>query len=329
MAPVRWMNGALSIGEVLYMSILVTGGAGFIGSHIVDSLINEGEQVVVVDDLSTGRSQNLHPKARFYKLDIRDRSLGDLFAKENITGVIHQAAQISVSRSLLNPEEDADVNIRGTLLLLRLCRQHQVRRVVFASSAAVYGNPRHLPIDEDHLTCPLSPYGISKLTGERYLAFAQEAWELSFAALRYANVYGPRQIAAGEGGVIAIFADQLCKKEAPVIWGDGEQTRDFVYVKDVARANVLALKQASEGIFNIGGGRETSINKLLAQMTRAAKTEIKAQYQPSREGDIKNSCLDFKKAREKLQWQAQVGLEEGLEKTLAWTQQQVLGGRRP
>jgi UDP-glucose 4-epimerase len=294
------------------MHVMLTGGAGFIGSHIADKLIQRGDRVTIVDNLSTGKRRNIHPAAQFIQMDIRDPQMGVLFADDPPAAVIHQAAQISVSRSMVDPVEDARINVEGTLGLLELSRLHQVQRFLMASSAAVYGDPQQLPISEEHPLKPYSPYGISKMAAEHYLAAYTRHYGLSGCVLRYANVFGPRQIAKGEGGVVSIFCEKLIGGEPPIIEGDGKQTRDFIYVADVARANLAALDNQVTGIFNIGTQKETSINDLIRALEAACGSKITAIYGPPREGDIRFSVLDAEKARHALDWQAQVELDQGL-----------------
>ncbi len=304
------------------MSILVTGGAGFIGSHIVDSLLEQGQQVLVVDNLSSGRRENLNPKAEFYQLDITSSELEDIFRQEKIAAIIHQAAQIDVESSFQDPISDAKNNIQGSLRLLELARKYEVKKILYASSAAVYGDPEEteLPLQEESPIEPLAPYGASKHAVEHYLKIYHQQYGLSYAVLRYANVYGPRQDARGEGGVVAIFASQLQAGERPVIHGDGSQTRDFIYVGDVARANRKALTQAEEGIYNISSGAEVSINKLWQTMKELAEREIEPKRGPARPGDISRSVLANSRARKELDWQPEVELAEGLAATLKYYQ---------
>ncbi|MDA8097304.1 MAG: NAD-dependent epimerase/dehydratase family protein [Clostridia bacterium] len=298
------------------MRVLVTGGAGFIGSHIVDHLIGAGAAVVVVDNLSTGREENLHPRAQFYNIDITDPALSEVFAREQPEVAIHEAAQASVDISVTSPEADAETNILGTLNLLEAARTAGTRKVVYASSAAVYGEPTYLPIDEAHPVAPLSPYGASKFTPELYLAAYRRLYGLDYVALRYANVYGPRQDALGEGGVVAVFAGRLCRGEHLEIHGDGNQTRDFVHVEDVARANLKALESGTALVCNISTGEPTSVNELVCSFAAVTGREPAVSYGPAREGDIRHSRLDNLRARRYLDWTPVRDLKEGLEETL-------------
>lgn len=231
------------------MKVLVTGGAGFIGSHVVDCLIESGHETVVVDNLATGKASHVHPKAKLYVTDIRSKELKEIVETEKPRVVIHQAAQVSVKRSVDEPLWDAEINILGTLNLLECCRAANVEKLIYASSAAVYGDPVYVGVDERHLIQPLSLYGVSKYTPELYIKVYHHLYGLNYTILRYANVYGPRQDSEGEGGVVSIFIDKLLKGEQPIIYGDGEQTRDFVYVTDVAQANVMALTRGDGGVF--------------------------------------------------------------------------------
>ncbi len=293
------------------MRVLVTGGAGFIGSHITRVLLREGHRVTVVDDLSTGSLDNLPKGVAFYRLDVTG-AMDALFDAERPEAVVHQAAQVSVPRSLQDPVRDLDLNAGGTLNLLEHGRRFGVARFILASSAAVYGEPRYLPLDEEHPVQPLSPYGLSKYAAERYLDLYRRLYGLSGCALRYANVYGPRQAAHAEGGVVAIFCEQLARGLPPVIYGDGEQTRDFVYVEDVARANLAALT-AGEGFFNIGAGRAVSVNNLWCLLRELTGSRLDAVHRPPRPGDIRDSVFNPARAREVLGWRPGRDLEKGLQ----------------
>lgn len=297
------------------MKVLVTGGAGFIGSHIVDLLLERGNDVIVVDNLSTGQETHLRPEVSFYRADITDGRLADIIAKTRPDVVIHQAAQIHVTTSVQDPLHDAKINIIGTLNLLEACRHAGVRKVIYASSAAVYGNPQYLPIDEGHPVMPLSGYGISKHTPEHYLQVYAQLHGLTYTVLRYANVYGIRQDPRGEGGVISIFMEKLLKGEPITVFGDGEQTRDYIYVEDVARANVAALTEGDGQILNIGTGQKTSINELIALFEEVSGKKMEINHAPERPGDIKHSYFDNRRAVQLLNWQPETDLSTGLRKT--------------
>ncbi|MBO8137678.1 MAG: NAD-dependent epimerase/dehydratase family protein [Desulfotomaculum sp.] len=297
------------------MRILVTGGAGFIGSHIVDMLVEQDYRVLVVDNLSTGREDNLNPRAEFSSTDICSRELIGLVGKFRPEIVIHQAAQVSVPLSLKNPVDDAMINVLGTVNLLEACRLAGVRKIIYASSAAVYGNPVYLPVDEKHPVKPGSGYGLSKHTCERYLELYRRLYGLEYTVLRYANVYGPRQDGFGEGGVVAKFIECLRRGASPVIYGDGRQTRDFVYVKDAAGANLAALSAGDNRVLNVSTGNPTSINKLFSLLKDIAGFPGEAVVSPPRPGDITDSCLDSTLAAEKIKWKPRWTLKQGLMET--------------
>jgi len=299
--------------------ILVTGGAGFIASHIVDKYINLGHEVIVIDNLSNGKKENLNPKARFYKIDIRDEKIGEIFAKEKPEIVNHHAAQIDLRKSIKDPVLDAKINILGILNLLENAIKHKVKKFIFASSGgAIYGDAENIPTCEDEKPKPLSPYAIAKLVSEQYLEFYFKVHGLSYIVLRYANVYGPRQNPLGEAGVIAIFMNKFLTKKPPTINGDGNQTRDYVYVEDVAQANILALRDNITGLFNIGTQKETSVNELFGLISGFLDIEITAERRPGIKGEVRRSCLDSSKAKNVLNWSPEVNLEDGPKKTLEW-----------
>ena len=301
------------------MRVLVTGGAGFIGSHVAELLLENGHEVAVVDDLSTGKRENVPEGAEFYEKDIRDGGgLAEIFGAFGPEALCHQAAQMDVRRSVREPDFDAGVNVLGTLNLLQNCVEHGIRRVVFASTGgAVYGVQETFPASEDHPQYPLSPYGVSKLAGERYLHFYGAQYGLTYAALRYSNVYGPRQDPHGEAGVVAIFSGNLAEGRPSTINGTGEQTRDYVFVEDVARANVLAVEnEAPDGAYNIGTGVETSVTGLYERLRRASGKDLPPGHGPAKPGEQLRSCIDAAKAGRLLDWSPRVGLDEGLERTL-------------
>ncbi len=300
------------------MKILVTGGAGFIGSHVCDRLAADGHQLVCLDDLSTGRVEHVHPQARFYQMELDSPWLPELFRIERPEVVVHHAAQASVRRSVEDPVRDARVNVLGTVALLRASVLHGVRRFVFASTGgAVYGEASVIPTPEDTPPLPVSPYGASKLAGEGYLKMAHALDALSYAALRYANVYGPRQDPYGEAGVVAIFTQRLLRGETAVINGDGNQTRDFVYVADVAEANAAAVTSSAVGVFNVGTGQETDINgifRLLRNLTGSRQEEV---HGPPLPGEQRRSAVEVRRVRDTLGWRPVTALEAGLEQTVA------------
>ncbi|MDH5459034.1 MAG: NAD-dependent epimerase/dehydratase family protein [Nitrospinota bacterium] len=298
------------------MNILVTGGAGFIGSHIVDAYIREGHRVVVLDNLSTGKREQVHQDATFYGIDLMDDEVKDIFEKENIEAINHHAAQISVTQSVADPAFDANINIVGSLKLLELAVSHKVRKFIFASTGgALYGEQDYYPADEEHPKHPMSPYGIAKLTVERYLNYYQENFDIQPTIPRYSNVYGPRQDPHGEAGVVAIFCKQLLKDQQPVIFGDGEQTRDFVSVFDVVSANVKALSENCKGIYNIGTGKETSVNTIAASLIKASGKALSPQHNPPRMGEQRRSAIDYGKFNKDHGWQPTQALDEGLKET--------------
>lgn len=295
------------------MTVLVTGGAGFIGSHLVDAVLAAGETVHIIDNLSSGKMQNVNPKAVFHNIDIRDRQLGDLLHDISADMVCHLAAQVSVPKSVADPLNDADINIVGSLNLLNACVASGIRRIVFSSSAAVYGVPKVLPIPEDHPLYPISPYGASKATAEQYLRLYAQQYNLEYIALRYANVYGPRQDAEGEGGVVSIFVDRVKKKEPLHIYGTGDQTRDFIYVKDVVDANLAALNCRANRTFNIGTQHSISVNDLVKVIEKTNKFICKTEYGSSRAGDILHSVLDIQHSLDELGWQPVYDIEAGIQ----------------
>ena len=301
------------------MRVLVTGGAGFIGSHVVDRCISAGHDVVVVDNLSTGTRQSVPSAARLAVIDIRSPDLADVFRAEQPDAVIHLAAQAEVRRSVEQPLLDADVNIMGSLNLLECSRRFGVRRVIYSSSGgAVYGDTDVLPTPEDQPARPASPYGVSKLTVEHYLGCWAGLYGIRWVALRYANVYGPRQSPLGEAGVVAIFAHRLLGGEPVVINGDGLQTRDYVHAGDVVAANLAAAAYDGDQVaFNIGTGVETNVLDLLASCQAAAGTSIEPEHRPARLGELSRSALDCTRAQRDLDWKPAVKLDEGLRGTLA------------
>jgi len=299
------------------MKILVTGGAGFIASHVADAYIKNGHEVVIVDNLSTGVKDNINPQARFIEMDIQDSKIFDLFEREKFDVVNHHAAQMDIRLSVKDPTFDAKNNILGTINLAEAAVRNDVKKFIFISSGgAIYGEQDYFPADEKHPTRPLSPYGIAKLTGEKYLYYYNKTYGLNFVNMRYANIYGPRQNPQGEAGVIAIFADKLIKNEQPIINGDGKQTRDYVYVADVVEANLKALNFQNSDYFNIGTGIETDVNELFFQLNHLTNSQVDEKHGTAKPGEQLRSVLDNKKANELLNWQPTVKLEDGLKNTV-------------
>jgi len=303
------------------MNILVTGGAGFIGSHVVDHLIARGHKVAVVDNLATGRAAVVNPDANLHVIDIRDPELGRLLASIRPEVVAHLAAQVSVARSVADPMADASINVLGTVALLEQCRQAQVRRVVYISTGgAAYGDTDVIPTPETHPARAVSPYGISKVTAERYVELWRDLTGGETAVLRLANVYGPRQNAEGEAGVVAIFVERARNGQPCFVYGDGEQTRDFVFVGDVAEAVVRAVERPSvAGIFNVSTGVETSVNRIVAELRRAMGTPFVVEYAAPRAGEQRRSVLDPALAARQLGWKATTSLADGLVQTVKHT----------
>jgi UDP-glucose 4-epimerase len=339
------------------MRILVTGGAGFIGSHVVDAYIRAGHDVGVLDDLSRGKRENINPEASFTRMDLRSPDLKDFLAENQFDCINHHAAQIDVRLSISDPVRDAMINVVGTLNLLEAARLTGTRTIIFASTGgAIYGAQRRFPATEEHPTAPMNPYGVAKRSIEHYLEYYRQIHALRYVVLRYANVYGPRQDPQGEAGVVGIFCQQVLGRRRFVIYGDGEQTRDYVYVGDVARASVLAFEHLRKplafsvradngqraagsslppnrvnaathpgnncGVFNIGTGVETSVNALAATLLDSIGADCPIVYQPSRPGEQLRSCIDPSKAGEVLGWSPVTPLPEGLTETFAWFRRQ-------
>ncbi len=299
------------------MKVLVTGGAGFIGSHLADRLIEEGHQVVVVDNLSTGKKRNIHKAATFYKSDILSAKIERVFQKEKPQIVCHYAAQMDVRKSVEDPAFDAKNNIIGLLNVLEAAVKNRTRRIVFASSGgAVYGEQSVYPAGEEHATRPISPYGVSKLASEQYLYYYQKVCGLEYTSLRFANVYGPRQSPEGEAGVVAIFTNKLIHNEQPIINGNGMQTRDYVFVEDVIDANMAVINDGVSDTFNVGTGRETSVNELLDILLEQTGSGAKVVHGPKKKGEQLRSSLDCSKMNRRLGWEPHVSLREGLAKTI-------------
>ncbi|MDR5658453.1 NAD-dependent epimerase/dehydratase family protein [Serpentinicella sp. ANB-PHB4] len=298
------------------MKLLVIGGAGFIGSNLVDTLLAQGHFVTVIDNLSTGKEDNIHSGAKFYYRDITDPSIIEIFKTENFDIVFHLAAQISVSYSHNHPIEDASTNILGTINVLNACLLTHVKKIIFSSSAAVYGEPNYLGIDEQHPLSPISFYGLSKLSAENYILQYAKSFGLDYTILRYANVYGKRQDPKGEGGVISIFIDHCLNNKKVKIYGDGSNTRDFIYVDDVVNANILSMKKNINAVLNIGTGKSCSIINLYALISKILNISETPIYARAKPGDIENSFFDINKSKEMLNWSPKYALDAGLKKSI-------------
>ena len=297
------------------MKAVVTGGAGFIGSHLVKELVSRGITVHVIDNLASGKKGNVHPQAILHVMDIQSSDVIDLFVKEKPDYVFHLGAQVDVQRSILDPSYDATINIVGTLNILEACRKAAVKKIIYSSSSAVYGDLKASRIVETDETQPISYYGVSKFTPEHYLRIYHLLYGLTYTVLRYANVYGPNQTPKGEGGVVAIFLDRIKKGLPLVIHGDGEQTRDFVYVKDVVKANLTAMEHGNNEVVNIGTSIPTSVNQLAQLLIQLHNSSIDVTYSPSRPGDILHSCLDNSKAERLLHWTPSYSIQQGIRET--------------
>jgi UDP-glucose 4-epimerase len=307
------------------VKILVTGGAGFIGSHVVDAFLAAGHDVAVLDNLTTGDARNVNPRARLHSMDLRSARLAEVFEAERPDVVAHLAAQASVGRSVTDPIFDASVNVVGGLSLLECCRRYGVRRIIYSSSGgAGYGDTDVIPTPETHPTLPISPYGITKVAMEHYVNAWSGIYGIGGVSLRYANIYGPRQNPQGEAGVVAIFCHRLLTGQTPMINGDGEQTRDYTYVEDVAAANVRALERPDvTGPVNISTGVETTVNDLYRALIAAAGSKVAAEHAPARPGEQRRSCLSPALAGRALGWKPTVSLAEGLRRTFGFFQKET------
>lgn len=302
------------------MNILVTGGAGFIGSNLVDKLISLNHKVTVIDNLSRGSLKNINKKAKFIKLDIKD-SLEKAFSKNQFNVIFHTAAHIDARESVKDPYFNAEQNIMGTLNLLKNCKKFGVKKIIFSSSGgAIYCDKVKLPTKENDLEQPISPYGISKIAIEKYLIYYKALFNIDFVSLRYSNVYGPRQDLQGKGytGVVSIFINNLLKNKKCFINGTGKQTRDYVFVKDVVDANIKAMKKKVNGIFNIATSKETSVNELYKLLAKLIKSDLKPEYKSAPEGEQIRSCLSYEKAKRLLNWAPKIGISEGLKETISY-----------
>ncbi len=301
------------------MKFLVTGGAGFIASHVVDRLINEGYEVVIVDDLSTGSEENLNPDARFYKMDIRSPELASIFEDEKPDYVSHHAAQVLVARSLREPMLDCWLNIEGSINIIHLSQKYGVKKIIYASTGgALYGEPEYLPVDEDHPVNPLAPYGASKHTVEHYLYMYGLNNGLNYTVLRYPNIYGPRQNPHGEAGVIAIFTQKMLDSEQPIIFGDGTATRDYVYIDDIVDANMLAVTNGDRLICNLGSNKETSVNEIFDLLKEEFQFPLNPIRKPERVGEVYRICLTNERAKAELGWSPKISFEEGVRRTVKY-----------
>jgi UDP-glucose 4-epimerase len=302
------------------MKVLVTGGAGFIGSHVVDACLAAGHEVVVLDDLSSGKQENVNPQAQLYVADLRDQAaVENLFMRERPEAICHLGAKANVRESMILPVLYAEVNVIGSLVLLEMARKYGTRKIVYASTGgAVYGEPEYLPVDENHPINPLDPYGASKHHVEHYLFIYAKHYGLEYTVLRFPNVYGPRQDPYGEAGVVAIWTAQMLEGKQPTINGSGVQERDFVYVGDVARANVLALTGGANQIYNLGSGLGTSINQIFFLLREATGSTCEELHGPAKIGEVYKTYLKSDKIREELGWVPEVPVAEGIRRTVAY-----------
>lgn len=297
------------------MKVVVTGGAGFIGSHLTDYLVKEGYEVHILDDFRSGYYEHDHPKVIVHKVDIRSNRAREIIEIEKPQFVFHLAAQADVTLSIKNPCEDADININGTINILEGCRKANVEKIIFSSTSAVYGNLQKSVITEQDHTAPISYYGLSKLSAETYIQLYQTLYGMNYTILRYGNVYGPRQTAKGEGGVIAVFMDKIKAGTSLNIHGDGKQTRDFVFVEDVVKANLAAMKSGNNDIFHVSTNKPTSIKELASILLELHPEALDIIHTTSRTGDIKHSCLKNEKCANELDWNPAYNIVQGLEKT--------------
>ena len=301
------------------MRILVTGGAGFIGSHIVDRYLEMGHEVAIVDNLSTGRRENLNPNATFFEKSILDPDLCKVFEEFSPEVVNHQAAQVNVRRSVEDPAFDAQTNVLGSINVFRSAAEAKCRKVIYSSSGgACYGEPQKIPADENTPVRPLCPYGASKYAAEKYLELYALLNNMSYTILRYANVYGPRQDPHGEAGVVAVFSELMLNSKQPQIFGDGSKTRDYVFVADIAEANVFALNAGDGNAFNIGTGRQTTDDEIFFAIRDALGVQIEAEHTDFREGEVRHIALDASRAKQELGWASEFTLETGMPRTIAW-----------
>jgi UDP-glucose 4-epimerase len=315
----KGIKNFLKIGDV--MKVLITGGAGFIGSMILEEVLTKGWEPIIVDNLSAGNISTIPKGVPFYQIDIRSHNLEEVFRLNKPEIVIHQAAQISVEYSKHHPKEDCEINIVGTINLLDLCVKYKVSKFIFASSAAVYGATKNVPILETNELKPISFYGLSKWMSEQYIKLYHNQHGLSYTILRYSNVYGVGQNPLGEAGVISIFTNKIIKHQPLTVYGEGSQTRDFIFVRDVAKANLQAVSFGDNKTFNISTGKPISLNRLIEHLKNITQTPIEIKYEPARLGDIKESFLSNDLAKKLLNWEPKACLEAGLEETWdSWSQ---------
>lgn len=303
------------------MKILLTGGAGFIGSHVADELIAKGNRIVIIDNLSTGFEYNINPESKFIKADITDfKKIEEIFAEELPEIVYHFAAQIDVRKSVSDPLFDARTNIMGTLNLIKISNDIKVKKFIFSSTGgAIYGDTDVRPTPENHPEWPLSPYGIAKLATDKFLNYYGEVFGLKYVSLRYGNVYGPRQNPHGEAGVVAIFLNKMLNGGQPVINGDGNQTRDYIYVKDVVKANILSLENMDKiGIYNVGTSIELSVNDLFKEINKNFDNKYKEVHGPAKLGEQKTSCLNYEKIKKDMNFIPETDFGEGIKETYKW-----------
>jgi UDP-glucose 4-epimerase len=309
--------------------IIVTGGAGFIGSHIVDELIEQGHQVCVVDDLSFGKEENVDKAAEFVKLDITEPILTDIFKRVRPEYVFHLAAQKNVRKSVEDPSNDAKINIIGSLNLLENCKRSSVKKIIFLSTGgAIYGDTDMIPTPETHLESPVSPYGVAKLAVDKYLHYYHHTFNLKYVSLRLANVFGPRQDPEGEAGVVAIFLDRILTNQQPLVFGTGKQTRDYVFVDDVVKASILAMDDKAKGIFNIGTAKETNVNELFGLIKLCSKTKFNRKHGDHLPGEQMRSCLSYEKFNKATGWSPKASIKEGIKITYNWFKKEYEKKRR-
>jgi len=301
------------------VNVLITGGAGFIGSHIQDSMLNKQHNTIIVDDLSTGHRRNLNPKSVFHEIDIRTDTMRDVFDTHHPEIVFHLAAQMDVRRSVKEPTYDADVNIVGSIKLMELCREFGTKRIIYASTGgAIYGEPDYMPADEKHPVSPMCQYGISKHTVEHYLELYHKNYDLSYLALRFPNVYGPRQDPHGEAGVVAIFSLLMLRGKQVTIFGDGSKTRDYVYIGDIIKACEIGVETDTVGVYNLGWGTEVKDFEIYDSVRRHTESDLPPIYAPRRLGEVERICLDATRARDVLGWEPTVTLDDGIKSAVSF-----------